>query len=69
MPSQAPSPLAGPFAGVTPQIITTLTLARKYSRQKDKPEPRMAQGKRKEALCKEVEMLPPRNFSRESDDE
>ena len=29
----------------------------------------MEQGKRKKALCKEVEMLPPRNISQESDDE
>ena len=27
----------------------------------------MEQGKRKEAICKEAEMLPPRNVSRESD--
>ena len=41
--------------------------ARRHSCWKDKPEPRMEQGKRKEAICKEVEMLPPRNVSRESD--
>ena len=41
--------------------------ARKHSRWKDKPEPHMEQGKRKEALCKEAEMLPPRNVSGESD--
>ena len=29
----------------------------------------MEQGKRKEALCKEAETLPPRNVSGESDDE
>ena len=29
----------------------------------------MEQGKHKEALCKEAEMLPPRNISGESDDE
>ena len=43
--------------------------ARKHSHRKDKPEPHMEQGKCKEALCKEAEMLPPRNVSRESDDE
>ena len=43
--------------------------ARKHSRQKDKPELRMEQGKHKEALCKEAEMLTPRNVNGESDDE
>ena len=43
--------------------------ARKYSLQKDKPEPHMEQGKRKEALCQEVETLPPINISRDSHDE
>ena len=43
--------------------------ARRHSHQKDKPEPRMEQGKHKEAICKEAEPLPPRNVSRESDDE
>ena len=43
--------------------------ARGHSRRKDKPEPHMEQGKRKEAIHKEAEMLPPRNVSRESDDE
>ena len=33
------------------------------------PEPCMEQGKRKETICKEAETLPPRNVSRESDDE
>ena len=42
---------------------------RKHSHQKDKPEPRMEQGKCKKALHKEAEMLPPRNISKESDDE
>ena len=42
-------------------------LARKHSRRKDKPELSMAQGKHKEALCKEAETLPPRNVSSESD--
>ena len=42
---------------------------RRHSCQKDKPEPRMEQGKHKETICKEAEMLPPRNISRESDDE
>ena len=43
--------------------------ARKHSHWKDKPELCTEQGKRKEALCKEVEMLPPRNISEESDNE
>ena len=43
--------------------------ARKHSHQKDKPEPRMEQGKRKEVLCKEAETLPPINISGDSDDE
>ena len=43
--------------------------AKKHSRWKDKPEPRMEQGKHKEVLCQEVEMLPPINISRDSDDE
>ena len=41
---------------------------RKHSCWKDKPEPRMEQGKRKEVLHKEAEMLPPINVSRDSDD-
>ena len=41
---------------------------RRHSHQKDKPELCMEQGKRKEAICKEAEILPPRNVSRESDD-
>ena len=43
--------------------------ARRHSRQKDKPEPYTEQGKHKEAIHKEAEMLPSRNASRESDDE
>ena len=43
--------------------------ARKHSCWKDKPEPHMEQGKRKEALCQEAEMLPPINVSGDSDDE
>ena len=43
--------------------------ARKHPRWKDKPEPRMEQGKHKEALNKEAETLLPRNISGESDDE
>ena len=43
--------------------------ARKHSRQKDKPEPCMEQGKHKEVLRQEVETLPPINVSRDSDDE
>ena len=42
---------------------------RRHSHQKDKPEPRMEQEKHKESICKEAEILPPRNVSRESDDE
>ena len=42
---------------------------RRHSRQKDKPELHMEQGKHKETICKEAEMLPPRNISRESDNE
>ena len=42
--------------------------ARKHSHWKDKPEPHTEQGKHKEALHKEVETLPPRNVSGESDD-
>ena len=43
--------------------------ARRHSCQKDKPEPCMEQGKCKEAICKEAEIPPPRNISRESDNE
>ena len=43
--------------------------ARKHSRRKDKPEPRMEQGKHKEVLRQEAETLPPINVSRDSDDE
>ena len=43
--------------------------ARKHSRWKDKPEPRMEQGQHKEVLCKEAEMLPPINVSGDSEDE
>ena len=42
---------------------------RKYPCRKDKPEPRTEQGKCKEVLHKEAEMLPPINVSRDSDDE
>ena len=42
---------------------------RRHSCQKDKPELRTEQGKHNETICKEAEMLPPRNVSRESDDE
>ena len=42
--------------------------ARRHSCQKDKPELHMEQGKHKESIRKEAEMLPPRNISRESDD-
>ena len=44
-------------------------LARKHSRWKDKPELCMEQGKRKEVLRQEAEMLPPINVSGDSDDE
>ena len=43
--------------------------ARRHPRQKDKPELCMEKGKRREVLCKEAEMLPPRNISGESDNE
>ena len=43
--------------------------ARRHPHRKDKPEPRMEQGKHKESIRKEAETLPPRNISRESDDE
>ena len=43
--------------------------ARRHPHQKDKPEPRTEQGKHKEALRKEVEMLPQINVSGDSDDE
>ena len=42
---------------------------RKHPLRKDKPEPRMEQGKCKKVLCKEAEMLPPINISGDSDDE
>ena len=42
---------------------------RRHSRQKDKPEPRMEQGKHKEALRQEAETLPPINVSGDSDNE
>ena len=43
--------------------------ARRHSCQKDKPEPHTEQGKCKEAIHKEAETLPPRDVSRESDNE
>ena len=42
---------------------------RRHSHWKDKPELWTEQGKHKEAIHKEAETLPPRNISRESDDE
>ena len=42
---------------------------RRHSCRKDKPEPHTEQGKHKESICKEAETLPPRDVSRESDDE
>ena len=43
--------------------------ARRHPRQKDKPEPCTEQGKRKEVLRKEAEMLPQINVSGDSDNE
>ena len=43
--------------------------ARKHLCWKDKPEPRTEQGKHKEVLHKEAEMLPPINVSGDSDNE
>ena len=43
--------------------------ARKHSCRKDKPESHTEQGKCKEVLCKEAEMLPPIDISGDSDDE
>ena len=43
--------------------------ARKHPHRKDKPELCKEQGKRKEVLHKEAEMLPPINVSGDSDDE
>ena len=42
---------------------------RRHSHRKDKPEPRIEQGKCRETICKEAETLSPRDVSRESDDE
>ena len=42
---------------------------RRHSHQKDKPESHTEQGKHKESICKETETPPPRNVSRESDNE
>ena len=42
---------------------------KKYSCRKDKPEPCTEQGKHKEVLRQEAEMLPPINISEDSDDE
>ena len=42
---------------------------RRHSCRKDKPEPCTEQGKHKESIWKEAEMLPPRNVSGESDNE
>ena len=46
-----------------------LTSQQENTCQKDKPELRTEQGKCKEGLRQEVEMLPPINVSRDSDDE
>ena len=42
--------------------------ARRYSHQKEKPEPCMEQGKCKETICKEAERLPQYDVNRDSDD-
>ena len=59
------------FQNVMNQAIEQLLnkSVRRHSRQKDKPEPCIEQGNHKETIRKEAEMLPPRNVSRESDDE
>ena len=59
------------FQEVMNQAINQLLKksVRRHSRRKDKPELCMEQRKRKETICKEAEMLPPRNISRESDNE
>ena len=59
------------FQDVMNQAIEQLLnkSARRHSHQKDKPEPHTEQGKRKETIHKEAETLPPKNASRESDDE
>ena len=41
--------------------------ARRHSHQKEKPEPNMEQGKHRESIHREAEILPPRDVSRESD--
>ena len=51
------------------QLNDCLTSQWENTCQKDKPEPRTEQGKRKEVLHQEVEMLPPINVSGDSDDE
>ena len=43
--------------------------ARRHSHRKDKPEPHTEQGNHKETIHKEAETLPPRNISREFDNE
>ena len=42
---------------------------RRHSHRKDKPELHTEQAKHKESICKEAETFPPRNITRESDDE
>ena len=59
------------FQDVMSQAIEQMLnkLVRRHSCQKDKPELHTEQAKHKETICKEAEMLPPRNISRESDNE
>ena len=59
------------FQEMMNQVIDQLLKksARRHSCWKDKPGLHTEQGKRKETIHKEAEMLLPRNLSRESDDE
>ena len=50
-------------------IDQLLKKSARNSCQRDKPELHTEHRKHKETICKEAEMLPPRNISRESDDE
>ena len=51
------------------QLNDCLTNQQENTRRKDKPKPCMEQGKCKEVLRQEAEMLPPINVSGDSDDE
>ena len=42
---------------------------RRHPHQKDKPKPRMEQGKHKESICREAERPPQPDVSRDSDNE